>query len=52
MSAPMTLRTHGADTIYRKTLVIDGNINHPLFNFLDQLLALALDDNVFDFRSV
>ena len=47
----MILRTHGADTIHRKTLVIDGNMDHPFFGFLDQLLALALDDNAFDSRS-
>ena len=51
MSAPTALRTHRTDTIHRKTLVIDGNMDHPLFSFLDQLLALALDDDAFDSRS-
>ncbi len=36
---------------YRKTLVIDGENDHPLFCLLDHLLALALDDEAFEAES-
>ncbi len=34
--------------IYRKTLIIDGENNYPLFCFLDYLLSLALIDKTFE----
>lgn len=33
---------------YRKTMIIDGENNHPLFCLLDHLLALVLDDEAFE----
>lgn len=35
----------------KKTLIIDGENNHPLFCLLDYLLALALDDETFEAES-
>ena len=36
---------------YRKTIVVDGEDNDPLFSLLDQLISLALYDDTFETKS-
>ena len=40
-----------ADMCIRKTLIIDGENDHPLFCLLDHLLAFAFDDEIFETES-
>lgn len=39
------------DWIHRKPLIIDANMNHPLFCFLNQPLSLVIDDDDFNSKS-